>query len=88
MLVEILTKEDLENFRIAIISDITEILDKKATTNKKWLKSYEVRKVLNISAGTLQAMRSNKTISYTKIGNILFYKYEDIEKLMRSNKIQ
>jgi DNA-binding MarR family transcriptional regulator len=88
MLVEILTKEDLENFRIAIISDITEILDKKATTNKKWLKSYEVRKLLNISAGTLQAMRSNKTISYTKIGNILFYKYEDIEKLMRSNKIQ
>lgn len=88
MLVEILTKEDLENFRKAIISDITEILDKKATTNKKWLKSYEVRKLLNISAGTLQAMRSNKTISYTKIGNILFYKYEDIEKLMRSNKIQ
>lgn len=88
MLVEILTKEDLENFRKAIISDITEILDKKATTNKKWLKSYEVRKLLSISAGTLQAMRSNKTISYTKIGNILFYKYEDIEKLMRSNKIQ
>ena len=88
MLVEILTKEDLENFRKAIISDITEILDKKANTNKKWLKSYEVRKLLNISAGTLQAMRSNKTISYTKIGNILFYKYEDIEKLMRSNKIQ
>lgn len=88
MLLEILTKEDLENFRKSMISDITEILNKKATSNKQWLKSYEVRKLLNISPGTLQAMRSNKTISYTKIRNILFYKYEDIDKLMKSNKVQ
>lgn len=45
-------------------------------------KSYEVRKLLNISAGTLQNLRINGTLAYTKIGGLMYYKYSDIEKVL------
>lgn len=47
-----------------------------------WLKSYEVRKLLNISAGTLQNLRINGTLPYNKIGGLMYYRYDDIQKLM------
>lgn len=49
---------------------------------KEWLKSYEVRKLLGISAGTLQNLRLNGTLPYTKIGGLMYYRYEEIRKLM------
>lgn len=49
---------------------------------KKWLKSIEVRKLLNISPGTLQNLRINGTLRFTKIGGMLYYKLEDIHKLL------
>jgi hypothetical protein len=36
--------------------------------SKQWLKSVDVRKMLNISPGTLQNLRINGTLRYTKIG--------------------
>lgn len=88
MQIEILTKEDLDTFRKLLIADLVEVLNKKIQPNKQWLKSNEVRKLLNIAPGTLQLLRNNKTISYTKIGNILYYNNEDIEKLLKNNKVQ
>lgn len=49
---------------------------------RQWLKSNQVRKMLNISPGTLQNLRINGTLRYTKVGSILYYKAEDIDKLM------
>ena len=34
--------------------------------------------MLRISPGTLQNLRVNGTLAYTKIGGIIYYKYEDI----------
>lgn len=87
MAVEILTKEDLNDFRILLLDDIREILQGKTDHTKQWLKSKEVRKLLNISAGTLQTLRINKTLSYTKIGGIIYYAHKDIEKLLDENKV-
>ena len=49
---------------------------------KEWLKSYEVRKLLGISEGTLQNLRLNGTLPYTQIGGLMYYRYEEIRKLM------
>jgi hypothetical protein len=46
----------------------------------------EVKKLLNISSGTLQNLRINGTLSYTKIGGLLYYNYKDIEKLLMDSK--
>lgn len=88
MAIEVLTKEDLNEFRHVLLKDIKEILQLKPSQTKQWLKSTEVRKLLNISPGTLQTLRINKTLSYTRIGGIIYYAYQDIDKLLEGNKVE
>ena len=88
MAVEIVTKQDLSEFRTSLLNDIAALLLSKPQQTKQWLKSSEVRKMLNISPGTLQTLRINKTLSYTKIGGIIYYGYQDIEKLLEQNTVR
>lgn len=85
MSVEVVTKEDLQAFRLQLISDIKELFLPKHSTTKDWLRSSEVRKLLNISPGTLQSFRVNGKLKPSKIGGIHFYRYTDIEKLLDPN---
>lgn len=84
MSVEVVTKEDLQAFRQQLINDIKELFLPKHTT-KDWLRSSEVRKLLNISPGTLQSFRVNGQLKPSKIGGIHFYRYSEIEKLLNEN---
>ena len=87
MAVEIITKDDLNDFRLTLLNDLKEIIQSKPQQTKQWLKSNEVRKLLNISPGTMQNLRINGTITYTKIGGILYFDNSDIEKLLNGNKV-
>ncbi|MBA4135188.1 MAG: DNA-binding protein [Flavobacterium sp.] len=87
MAIEVITREDLNEFRILLLSDLKELLKVNPQQTKQWLKSGEVRKLLNISPGTLQTLRINKTLTYTKIGGILYYDNADIDKLLSANKV-
>ncbi len=80
--IELITKEDLKNFKTELLTEIKQILKPGAGESKKWLKSNEVRKLLNISPGTLQNLRINGTLRFTKIGGMMYYKLEDIHKLL------
>jgi hypothetical protein len=87
MSIEILTKDDLFQFKNELLADIKKILkSEENSTLKKWLKSKEVIKLLKISPGTLQNLRINGTLTYTKIGGTLYYDNSDIEKLLNNNK--
>jgi hypothetical protein len=87
MAIETLTKADLYEFRKSLLEDIREILKGTNEQSKKWLKSTEVRKLLNISPGTLQTIRINGTLYYTKIGGIIYYANQDIYKALENNKV-
>ena len=87
MAVQIITIEDLNDFRNLLLNDLKEIINSKPQQSKQWLKSNEVRKLLNISPGTLQNLRINGTLSYTKIGGIIYYNHADIDKLLNGNKV-
>ena len=82
MAVQIITIEDLNEFRNLLLNDLKEIINSKPQQSKQWLKSNEVRKLLNISPGTLQNLRINGTLTYTKVGGIIFYNYDDINKML------
>lgn len=87
MAVELITKDDLQQFKLDILEEIRSILKPKvAFQQKEWLKSFEVRKMLGISPGTLQQMRINGTLEYTQLGGLMYYRYDDIAKLMEANK--
>lgn len=85
MNVELITKEDLNNLKAEMLSEIRQLLKSGESENRKWLKSANVRKLLNISAGTLQNLRINGTLRYTKIGGMMYYKMEDITTLLEGN---
>jgi hypothetical protein len=85
MATEIITREDLQEFRQQLLGDIQQLLQQQPTTNpprKEWLKSSEVRKLLGISAGTLQQLCLNGTLTYTKVGGIHFFRYQDLAKAL------
>ena len=87
MAIEVITREDLNEFRSLLLNDLKQLIQPQSQQIKQWLKSNEVRKLLNISPGTLQNLRINGTISYTKIGGILYYSSSDLEKLLEANKV-
>ena len=63
---QLLTTGDLFDFKSQMLFEIKTMLKEfTGQPTKKWLKSKEVRKLLNISPGTLQSLRSRKVIPYT-----------------------
>lgn len=86
MTVNIVTNEDLQVFKKELLAEIKLLLDAKPAAQMKWLKSYQVKELLGISRGTLQNLRVNGTVEYTKIGGLVFYNYEDILKMMEKDK--
>ena len=50
-----------------------------------WLDGQLVLQMLNISPRTLQGLRNSRDLAYSKIRGKLYYRTEDIEKLLESN---
>ncbi|MAP56082.1 MULTISPECIES: helix-turn-helix domain-containing protein [Flavobacteriaceae] len=85
----IITTDDLREFKLELLDDIKKLLSKQAQGKlKKYLKSSEVMDLLQISPGTLQNLRVNGTLPYTKVGGIIFYDAEEIQKVMTDNRVQ
>ena len=84
MALEIVTKEDLQEFKNDLLQELKSLLLPKSNSQKQWLRSADVKALLKISSGTLQNMRINGTLRYSKVGGTLYYNYEDIEKLLQS----
>lgn len=80
--IEIITKEDLMAFKADLLNELKQILITPLPEKRQWLKSKEVRDMLGISASTLQNLRVNGTLSFARIGGTMFYKSEDIMKLL------
>lgn len=88
MPVTILTTEDLYDFKLELLDEIKKLLvQPKLQEPKKYLKSSEVMEMLSISPGTLQNLRINGTLPYSKIGGIILYEEKEIERVMEENKV-
>lgn len=80
--VEIITKDDLESFRLLLIEDLAKLI----AVNKKphlqdWLKSNEVTKMLKISSAKLQNLRVSRKVHGVKIEGTWYYSLKSIEGL-------
>ena len=84
----IITTDDLREFKMELLDDIKNLLDRQTTDRiKKYLKSSEVMDLLQVSPGTLQNLRINGTLPYTKVGGIIYYDTEEIQKVMDANRV-
>jgi hypothetical protein len=81
----LVTVQDLQELKAEIISEIEQIT-KKQTTQKEWLKSSEVMEMLSISSGTLQSLRINRDIPFSKMGGTLYYERAEVVKALNKSK--
>lgn len=88
MAANIITTEDLEEFKTALLIEIKNLLISHEKIGiSHWIKSNEVMQKLDISPGTLQNFRINGTIPFTKLGGILFYDEEKINEILENNEV-
>lgn len=68
-------------------------VDKLCGRNKEkhlqaWLNNQDVCQLLNISKRTLQTYRDNGTIPYTQVNRKMYYKPEDMERVINDLKMK
>ncbi|TDO96046.1 helix-turn-helix domain-containing protein [Flavobacterium sp. 245] len=83
---EAVTKEDLKQFSLLIFDKIEYLFNqsnlvKKETDDPEWLKSKAVRKLLDISAGSVQNLRTTQKVRFKKVLGSYYYNKEDLLKL-------
>jgi|SRR5882672_8043242 len=84
---QLITAEHLIEFKSELLSEFEQLFKSYSTqTPKRWLKAYQVRKLLNISIGTLQTLKSSGVLPYSKMGGVHFFDYEDIQRILQENK--
>lgn len=89
MAASIVTTEELEEFRIKLLTEIKELLMSNGRIGiDHWIKSGQVMSKLEISPETLQNFRINGTIPFSKLGGIIYYDEEKINEILESNEIE
>jgi len=82
----IVTLEDLNAFKAELLKEIEELLTScDRITIDKWIKSTIVMDKLGISPGTLQNLRINGTLPFSKLGGIIYYDEEKINEILLDN---
>lgn len=73
--------------RVKTIEEKADILCKRQEDLglKKWLDNHEVCDILGISKRTLQEYRAKGLLPFGRIKNKLFYKPEDVQRLLDLN---
>lgn len=84
MQIEIITKQDLNDFKKELLEEVRKLLSNGTILQSEYLKSWEVCKLLKVSPGTLQTLRKTKKLPFKKIGGSIFYCKTDISRMLKS----
>lgn len=75
---------DLQQLKLELLREIKKLAgNQPALPPRPWLKSHEVRRLLQISHGTLQHLRDSGKLKFSKVGGIMFYDVRDIEEMIK-----
>ncbi|UPZ16188.1 DNA-binding protein [Flavobacterium humidisoli] len=86
MMNDSVTKDDLRQFGLLLLNDIRKMIDESQTSEKEsldpeWLKSRVVRKLMDMSAGSLQNLRVTGKVRFKKVLGSYYYNKTDLKKL-------
>lgn len=90
MQIDIVTKEDLNEFRGQLLEDIKSLLPTKSSNSsksEKWLTNSEVRNLLKISQSKLLTLKIKEGLKSYKLLGTHYYLAEDIENMLKRNII-
>ncbi len=74
-----ITLDDLTDAQLETLFDNTVLED--------WLDGQQVMQMLHISPRTLQTLRTNGTLPFSRICNKLYYRRQDIQGILRNNYV-
>jgi hypothetical protein len=79
-------KERLNNIEKRL-EKLTCLVTKKQEklSDKEFIDNQELLKLMNISKRTAQQWRDNKIIGFFQVGNKIYYRLSDIQKLLEEN---
>ena len=81
----ILSKEQFEEL-VAKMNEVLEKLNSKTTPKQEvFLDNEEFIKTMKISRRTAQTWRDEGKISFSQVGNKIYYKLSDVEKTMQDH---
>lgn len=85
---ELATKEDLRQFSLLLLDKIQIMMyentnKQSESASPEWLKSKAVRKLLDISAGSVQNLRMTQKVRFKKVLGSYYYNKEDLLKLFK-----
>ena len=87
---EQVTKDDLRQFGMLIIGEVKKIIQsgpgEKNDLHPEWLKSRVVRKLLDMSAGSLQNLRITGKVRFKKVLGSYYYSKADIMDLFNDKE--
>lgn len=83
---EVVTKDDLREFGLVLLNEIRNIAEKSETKENEdispeWLKSRAVRKLMDMSPGSLQNLRITGKVRCKKIMGSYYYNKTDLKNL-------
>lgn len=86
---DFVTKDDLRQFGLLLINDIREIVenakkDEKNDIHPEWLKSRAVRKLMDMSPGSLQNLRITGKVRFKKVLGSYYYNKTDLMNLFNA----
>lgn len=58
-----------------------------STPLEDWIDNYTVIHMLHISARTLQTLRANNTLPYSRINNKIYYRRQDLQQVLADNYV-
>jgi len=83
--VEVVTKDDLEKFRMQLLGDLKKWAVQfaaKGSEPMEGLRTKHVRQILNCSVGKLHLLRNAGKLRCKKVGGTVYYRKEDVKKLI------
>lgn len=88
---ENITKEDLRQFGLLLIDKIQTVFEdlnrsEKESFEAEWIRSKSVRKLLDISAGSVQNLRISHKVRFKKVFGSYYYNRKDLQKLFEDEK--
>lgn len=87
MAITIITMEELYKFKVGLLEDIEKLFEGKyGKKAKTWIRTKELREILGISYGTLQNLRINGDIPYSKIGSTFYYDRDKVLTVLENNE--
>ena len=82
----LITTKDLKKLKAEIISDLHEFYaDYAEKANSDLVTAHKVKKLLNISAGTLREYRLNGTLKAVKKNKLYYFERSEVNQLLEKN---